>query len=155
MAVFLMIAMWIRGDGLIRPLELVGSIWYGEFTTGAGVALLGLASHLAASIVLGIAWAYVFSYVKVAPLVTGTVFGAAVALLMGYVVLPVTNFIIGNSASYDTVFVGSTPHKIFHLGAGDGFALWMVLAGYVLFGLTLGAFEEWADRRRVGTGRRV
>ena len=44
---FLMVAMAITGDGFFRPLELIGSIWYGAFTTGTTVILGGACHPLA------------------------------------------------------------------------------------------------------------
>lgn len=149
MGLFLMAAMAIRGDGFFRPLELVGSLWYGELTTGLGVGILGLLSLLALGVALGAVWASVFSYVRVEPLFSGAIYGVILALLMAFVLLPLSAFVIGD-ALYETLLSadGSSVVRVSLGSAGDGFALWMILAGLLLFGLSLGAFEEWADRRR-------
>ena len=75
MGLFLLIAMWIGRNaffpgGFFRPLELIGSLWYGTITNGTSAALLGAATLLGSSVILGLVWAYAFSYVKVEPLVS-------------------------------------------------------------------------------------
>lgn len=140
MGLSLMVAMAITGDGFFRPLELIGSVWYGAITTGTTVIIVGLVTHLAVAAILGAIWAYVFSWVKVEPIISGLVFGAIVWIAMQYLILPfVANYILG----------GITAYQLFYFGAVSGFSLWMVLGAYLIFGAGLGAFEELADRRRV------
>ena len=148
MALVLMVAMAITGDGFFRPLELIGSIWYGAFTTGTTVILVGLVTHLAVAALFGAIWAYTFSYVKVEPLLSGLVFGALLWLVMQYVVLPLTSFMLGASTAFETFYFDGRIYKVFYNGEADGFRLWMVLSAYLVFGLSLGAFEQWADRRK-------
>jgi hypothetical protein len=79
--------MWITRNGLFpggffRPLELIGSLWYGTIANGASAGLLGVATLLGSSVILGLVWAYVFSYVKVEPLVTGVALGAILGVIM-------------------------------------------------------------------------
>ena len=96
MGLFMMVAMLITGYGFIRPLELIGSLWYGSITTGATVALLGGITLLATGVILGVVWAYVFSYVKIDPLVSGVAYGAIVWALMQYLIIPAAgSFILG------------------------------------------------------------
>ncbi len=148
MGLVLMVAMAITGDGFFRPLELIGSVWYGGFTTGAAVVALGLITHLMVSALLGALWAYLFSYVKVEPLLSGIAYGAFLWAVMALLVLPSSSFIMGDSTAYESLFFGDSVQKVFYPGAADGFGFWMVLAGYLVFGLSLGAFEQWADRRQ-------
>ena len=144
MGLSLMVAMAITGDGFFRPLELIGSVWYGAITTGTTVIILGLITHLAVAAILGAIWAYAFSYVKVEPVISGLVFGAIVWIAMQYLILPfVANYIIA----------GITAYQFFSFGAVGGFSLWMVLGAYLIFGASLGVFEEWADRRRLRNAR--
>jgi hypothetical protein len=148
MALFLMTWMAISGEGLLRPFELIGSVWYGEFTTGGWAVALGVATHLAVSAALGALWAYVFSWFKLEPLVSGLVYGAIVWAVMALLVLPMSSFLLNESSNYDSFFFGDTVFRVFNPGWADGFGFWTVLAAYLLFGLSLGAFEEYADRRR-------
>jgi hypothetical protein len=140
MGLALTVAMAITGDGFFRPLELIGSVWYGAITTGATVIVVGLITHLAVAAVLGAIWAFAFSYVKVEPIISGLLFGAIVWVAMQYLILPfVASYILG----------GITAYQLFYFGAVGGFSLWMVLGAYLIFGAGLGLFEELADRRRV------
>lgn len=139
MGLFLTVAMAINGQGFWRPLELIGSVWYGAYTTGTTVIILGLVTHFALAALLGALWAYLFSYLRVEPLLSGVAFGAILWAIMQYLVLPfVGSFIVEDASLYQK----------FYFGAVGGFALWMTLAAYLIFGLSLGAFEELADRRR-------
>ena len=148
MALFLMVAMAITGDGFFRPLELIGSVWYGAVTTGTTVILIGLLTHLAVAVLFGAIWAYAFSYVKVEPLLSGLVYGAVLWLVMQYLVLPLAGFMLSTSTAFENVYVDSWIYRFLNIGEADGFRPWMVLSAYLLFGLSLGAFEQWADRRR-------
>ena len=140
MGLSLMVALAITGDGFFRPLELIGSVWYGAVTTGTTVIILGLLTHLGVAAILGAIWAYAFSYVKVEPIISGLAFGAIVWVAMQYLILPfVADYIIG----------GITAYQLFYFGAVSGFSLWMVLGAYLIFGAGLGLFEELADRRQV------
>lgn len=139
MGLFLAITMALTGDGFLRPFELIGSIWYGALTTGATVIVLGLLTHFAVAAVLGALWAYGLSYIKIEPLAAGLVFGAALWAIMQYLVLPlVGSFFLGEASDYQK----------FYFGAESGFALWMTLAAYLIFGISLGAYEDLADRRQ-------
>jgi predicted SnoaL-like aldol condensation-catalyzing enzyme len=106
MGLFLMIVMWIGRNAffpgrLFRPLELIGSLWCGTITNGASAALLGAVTLLGSSVILGLIWAYAFSYVKVEPLVSGVAFGAILWAIMQYAVVPgVGGFILGRAADY-------------------------------------------------------
>ena len=145
MGLLLSVAMAITGDGFLRPLELIGSVWYGAFTTGATVIVIGLATHLALSVVFGAIWAYAFSYIKVEPLLSGLAFGAILWVAMRYVVLPIAgDFLLGGTSGWQFF-----PFGVVKGEAVSGFAAWMVPAAYLLFGLSLGAYEQWADRRKV------
>lgn len=154
MSVFLMIAMLITREGFFpegffRPLELIGSLWYGGITNGANAALLGAATLLGSSVILGLVWAYTFSYVKVEPLVSGLAFGAILGAIMQYAVLPVAgDFILGRADISPEALRAGLINPI-------GFALWMVLAAYLVFGVSLGLFEDVADRMRVRRESRV
>lgn len=140
MGLSLMVAMAITGDGFLRPLELIGSVWYGAITTGTTVILVGVITHLAVAVILGAVWAYAFSYVKVEPIVSGVVFGAIVWVAMQYLILPF-------AANY--VISGVSDYQLFYFGAQGGFSRWMVLGAYLIFGAGLGTFEQFADRRRL------
>ena len=147
MGLLLSVAMAITGDGFLRPLELIGSVWYGAFTTGATVMVIGLATHLALSVVFGAIWAYAFSYIKVEPLISGLAFGAILWAAMHYVVLPIAgDFLLGGTPTFRFF-----PFGVVSGEAVSGFAAWLVLAAYLVFGLSLGAYEQLADRRRVRT----
>lgn len=140
MGLSLMVAMALSGDGFLRPLELIGSVWYGAVTTGTTVILVGLITHLAVAAILGLVWAYAFSYVKVEPIVSGLVFGGIVWVAMRYLILPfVADYLIGGVSAY----------HLFYFGAEGRFAGWMVLGAYLIFGAGLGVFEQLADRRRL------
>ena len=143
MGLFMMVAMLITGYGFIRPLELIGSLWYGSITTGATVALLGGLTLLATGVILGVVWAYAFSYVKIDPLVSGVAYGAIVWALMQYLIIPAAGSFILGVATIDPALLFST------LVNPVAFPLWMVLAAFLVFGLSLGAFEDVADRRRL------
>ena len=131
MGAFAMIAMAATGDGFFRPLELIGSIWWGAMTTGTAVIVAGLLTHMAVSMVLGLLYSYLFPFAKVDPLVLGLVYGAVVWFLAQIVVLP-------QVAAY----------------ISDGFTVWMFLAAHLVFGASLGFFEDLADRRGARRGRR-
>ena len=146
MGLYMMVAMLITGEGFIRPLELIGSLWYGTITTGATAAFLGGVTLLAAAVILGVVWAYVFSYIKVEPLVTGVAFGAIVWALMQYLIIPASGSFILGVATFDSVTVFAT------LVNPVAFPLWMVLTAFLLYGASLGLFEDIADRRRVKSG---
>lgn len=124
MGAFAMIAMAISGDGFFHPLELIGSIWWGAATTGASVIVVGLLTHLAVAMILGLLYSYLFPFTKVEPVVQGVVYGAVVWFLAQIVVLP-------QVASY----------------ISDGFTVWMFLAAHLVFGVSLGFYEDLADRR--------
>lgn len=151
MGFFLMIVMWISRNtffpgGVFRPLERIGSLWYGTITNGTSAALLGGATLLVSSVILGLLWAYAFSYVKVEPLVTGVAFGAIVAVIMQYAVLASAgSFILGRADISPEALHDGLINPV-------GFALWMVLAAYLVFGASLGLFEDVADRMRVKRG---
>ena len=140
MGLSLMVALAITGDGFFRPLELIGSVWYGAVTTGTTVIILGLLTHLGVAAILGAIWAYAFSYIKVEPVISGLAFGAIVWVAMQYLILP---FVA------DYVVKGVSAHQMFYFGAISGFSLWMVLSADLIFGAGLGLFEELADRRQV------
>ncbi len=140
MGLSLMVAMAIAGDGFFRPLELIGSVWYGAVTTGATVILVGLITHLAVAATLGVVWTYAFSYVKVEPIVSGVAFGAIVWVAMQYAILPLVA---------DYLITAISDYRLFYFGAESRFAAWMVLGAYLIFGAGLGVFEQFADRRRV------
>jgi uncharacterized membrane protein YagU involved in acid resistance len=123
MALALMIIFALTGAGFVRPLELFGSVWYGAMTTGATVAAIGLASHLVLSVVFGLLYSFLITFVRIEPLLTGLVYGIVVWLLV--------YFAAGAFAGYFT----------------DGMALWSLVVVAALFGLSLGGFEDWADRR--------
>ena len=152
MGLFTMIAMLIMGDGFVRPLYLIGSLWYGSVTVTAAAAALGAATVLVIGALLGIVWAYIFSYIKVEPVVTGVAYGAILWALAQYVVIPAAgSFILGTSTA-------SVPLSLTFSGAPIvvGFPLWMVLVGFLVFGASLGLFEDIADRRRLkATGVRT
>jgi hypothetical protein len=149
MGLFMMVAMLITGDGFLRPLYLIGSLWYGSITTGAAVAFLGAATLLVMAVALGVVWAYLFSYVKVDPLVSGVAFGAAVWALMQYLVIPAAgSFILGVAAVDPIVLFSTSVNPV-------AFPLWMVLAAFLVYGAGLGVFEDLADRRRLRRGVRV
>lgn len=149
MILVLGVATAITGDGFFRPLELIGSLWYGSVTTGAAAALIGLATHLGVALILSALWANVFPYVRLEPLATGLVFGAALWVIMQYVVVPIVGgFILGESKVFESLYLDGQVYKVFYLGEGNGFQAWMTLAAYLVFGLGLGGFEQWADRRR-------
>lgn len=124
MGAFAMIAMAVSGDGFFHPLELIGSIWWGAATTGTSVIVVGLATHLAMAMALGLLYSYLFPFAKVDPAIQGLVYGAVVWFLAQIVVLP-------QVAGY----------------ISDGFTVWMFLAAHLLFGVSLGLFEDLADRR--------
>lgn len=124
MGAFAMIVMAITGDGFFHPLELIGSIWWGAATTGAAVIVVGLLTHLAVSLVLGLLYAYLFPFAKVDPLVQGVVYAAVVWFVAQIVVLP-------QVASY----------------VSDGFPVWQFVLAHLVFGLSLGFYEDMADRR--------
>lgn len=124
MGAFAMIVMAITGDGFFHPLELIGSIWWGAATTGSAVIVAGLFTHVAVAMVLGLVYSYAFPFAKVEPVVQGLVFGAVVWFVAQILVLP-------QVAAY----------------ISDGFTVWMFLAAHVLFGASLGFFEDLADRR--------
>lgn len=124
MGAFAMVAMAISGDGFFHPLELIGSIWWGALTTGTGVIVVGLLTHLAVAMALGLLYSYLFPFAKVEPVVQGLVYGAVVWFLAQIVVLP-------QVAEY----------------ISDGFAVWMFLGAHLLFGASLGFYEDLADRR--------
>ena len=146
MGLFLMVVMAIRGDGFLRPLELIGSVWYGAGATGTSVILVGLVTHFAVAAILGLVWAFAFSYVKVDPIISGLVYGGIVWAAMQYLILPfVADSIIGGVSAY----------HLFYFGAEGRFVGWMVLAAYLIFGAGLGVFEEFADRRRLQRSGRV
>lgn len=140
MGLSLMVTMAVTGEGFFRPLEIIGSVWYGAVTTGRTVIILGLLTHLGVAAILGAIWAYAFSYIKVEPIISGLAFGAIVWVAMQYLVLP---FVA------DYVIKAVSAHQMFYFGAISGFSLWMVLGAYLIFGATLGVFEELADRRQV------
>ena len=154
MGLFLLIAMWITRNeffpgGFFRPFELIGSLWYGTITNGASAGLLGVATLLGSSVILGLVWAYVFSYIKVEPLVSGLAFGAIVGVIMQYALLPVAgDFVLGRAAI--------SPEAL-HAGLINplGFSVWMVFVAYLVFGASLGLFEDVADRMRVRRESRV
>ncbi|MHB0978919.1 MAG: hypothetical protein ACYC5Q_02390 [Thermoleophilia bacterium] len=108
----------------LPPLELIGSIWWGAATTGTAVIVAGLLTHVAVAMVLGLVYSYAFPFAKVEPVVQGLVFGAIVWFVAQILVLP-------QVATY----------------VSDGFAVWMFLAAHLLFGASLGFFEDLADRR--------
>ncbi len=146
MGIFLMVVMALRGDGFLRPLELIGSVWYGAGTTGTAVVLVGLLTHFAVAAILGLVWAFAFSYIKVEPIISGLVYGGIVWVAMQYLVLPfVADNIIGGVSAY----------HLFYFGAEGRFVGWMVLGAYLIFGAGLGVFEEYADRRRLQRSARV
>ncbi len=150
MGLLLSVVMAITGDGFLRPLELIGSVWYGAFTTGVTVIVIGLATHLALSVVFGAIWAYAFSYIKVEPLLSGLAFGAVLWVAMRYVVLPIAGgFLLGGTSGWQFFPFGVVKGEVV-----SGFAAWMVPAAYLLFGLSLGGYEQWADRRKVRADRR-
>lgn len=139
MGLFLAIAMALTGDGFWHPFELIGSIWYGELTTGAAVIVLGLLTHLAVAVVLGIVWTFALAWIRTEPIVGGLLFGAVVWAIMQYLVLPlVGSFFLGEASDYQR----------FYFGAENGFSLWMTIGAYLVFGLGLGVYEEWADGRQ-------
>jgi len=148
MGVFLVLAMGLSGYGYLRPFELIGSVWYGTFTTGAAVIVVGMVTHLAVAALFGVVWAFLFSYVKVEPVISGLVYGALLWVLMQFLVLPIAGFLLGKTTDFQIYFSDFGMSKVLGLGTTQGFSLWMVLGAYLLFGLSLGAFEEWADRRR-------
>lgn len=124
MGAFAMITMAITGDGFFRPLELIGSIMWGATMTGGSVIVVGLLTHMAMAMALGLLYSYLFPFMKVEPVVQGLVYGAVVWFLAQIVVLP-------QVAAYTS----------------DGFPVWMFLAAHLLFGASLGFFEDLADRR--------
>ena len=149
MGLFMMIAMLIMGDGFVRPLYLVGSLWYGSLTLTVTAAVVGAATLLVLAAILGIVWAYLFSYIKVEPLVTGVAYGAILWALAQYVVIPAAgSFILGTSTA-------GVPVSLAFSGAATivGFPLWMVLVGFLVYGAGLGLFEDISDRRRLRTAR--
>jgi hypothetical protein len=147
MGLFMMVAMQITGYGFLRPLYLIGSLWYGSITTGATVAFVGAATLLVMAAVLGLVFAYIFSYVKIDPLVSGVAFGAIVWALMQYLVIPAAgSFILGVATVDPFVLFATALNPV-------AFPLWMVLAAFLVYGAALGAFEDIADRRRVRLGR--
>ena len=123
MALVLMVLMAITGDGFFRPVELLGSVWYGEVTTGAGVFFAGLFTHLALSVVFGVVFSYLMSYVRLEPVLSGLVYGALLWLVFGVLVL---------GQGFDYVW--------------SEFPVWLLLVGFLSYGLALGLFEDWADR---------
>jgi hypothetical protein len=154
MGLFLMIVMWITRNavfpgGFFRPLELIGSLWYGTITNGASAALLGAGTLLGSSMILGLVWAYAFSYIKIEPLVSGVAFGAILWAIMQYAVLPgAGSFVLGRAAISPQALHDGLINPV-------GFATWTVLAAYLLFGASLGLFEDVADRRRVRRESRI
>jgi hypothetical protein len=123
MALALMIIYAITGDGFFRPMEALGSIWYGEMMADdAGAAVAGIATALVLSVVFGLIYAFMITYVRIEPLLTGLVFGVVVWLIAYFIVGSATDFF------------------------GDELSLWSFLVASALFGLALGGFEDWADR---------
>jgi ribose/xylose/arabinose/galactoside ABC-type transport system permease subunit len=118
-----MIVFAITGDGFLFPLELFGSIWWGEMMADdAGAIAAGAGTLLVLSLVFGLIYSFLITYVRIEPLITGLVYGVAVWLI--------TYYVIGAAVDFFT----------------DDFPVWSLLVGSAFFGLTLGAFEDWADR---------
>ena len=124
MGAFLMVVMAITGDSFFRPLELIGSIWYGAMTTGAAAIVLGLVTHVVMSAILGVLYALLIPYGRVDPLLQGLVYGAVVWFLAQIVVLPQVGAYIS-----------------------AGYPVWAFLLGHLPYGIGLGSYEDWADRR--------
>ena len=153
MGLFLMVAMLTTGAGFFQPLELIGSLWYGAITTGATVAIVGAGTLLAMGIVLGVVWAYVFSYIKVEPLVSGVAFGAILWAIMQYLVIPAAgNYLLAVGPFASTQVVLTLGATVLNPAA---FPLWMVLVAFLVYGASLGVFEDIADRMRVRRSSRA
>jgi hypothetical protein len=119
----LMIISAIQDDGFWRPAELFGSIWYTSLETGTGMIILGLATVGVVSVVLGLLYSYLLEYIHLEPVVSGLIYGAVTWAFLGVLVL---------SQAFGHVY--------------EGFTIWALLVSYLLYGLGLGVFEEWADR---------
>jgi len=133
MYVVLAIIFAIRGDGLLYPLTLMGSIWYGGITETAMAQVWGGLTLLVLSLLLGLLFAYLIVRVHFEPMVTGLVYGV------------VAWFILYG--------IGAVARD----GFATDFPAWALLVGSAFFGVSLGAFEDWADRRwthDVDVGRR-
>jgi hypothetical protein len=125
MALTLMIIFAFTGDGFLYPLELFGSIWYGTMTTGAAAMAAGAGTLLVLSLVFGLIYSFLITYVRIEPLLTGLVYGLVIWLI--------TYFVLGSVATFFS----------------DGMPLWSMAVAAALFGLGLGGFEDWADRKWV------
>jgi hypothetical protein len=122
-ALLLMVIAAIEGDGFWRPAELFGSIWYTTLQTGAGAIILGLITVAALSLLLGLLYSYLIEFVRLEPIVSGLLFGALLWAFLGVLVL---------SQAFAHVY--------------EGFTVWALFVSYLLYGLVLGVFEDWADR---------
>ncbi len=118
------------GNGFWRPAELFGSIWQSTVQTGAGFIVLGVITGLVVAVLLGLLYSYVISWVRMEPVVSGLIYGAFAWAFLGVLVL---------NTAFNHVY--------------QGFTIWNLFVSFLLYGLVLGLFEDWADRTWVRRSR--
>ncbi len=115
----------VRGDGFFHELNLFGSVWYGALMTTAAAKVYGIITLAVLSALIGIAFSYAIVYIHVEPIVTGLVFGVVVWF-----------FLYGVRGAIGTFFTTE-------------FLGWVLLVAAAFYGVVIGLFEDYADRRRL------
>lgn len=123
-SVFMLIVAITRGQEIWGVMKMAGAPFIGEraFAPGfdLGAILIGVASHLAVSIVWGVLFAALFyGQSRSTTVIAGLFWGLVVWLGMFYLVLPVAG--LGEMAREAPIGMAVIQHLVFGLGVGIGF----------------------------------
>jgi hypothetical protein len=108
-----------------NPARLIGSVWTSSLNSSVGYVVLGIATGLVAAVILGLVYSYLIAYIRMEPVVSGLIYGALTYAFVGVLLL---------NTAFPNVYAA--------------FTKWVLFVGFMSFGLVLGIFEDFADRRR-------
>ena len=149
MALFATIYAALAGLGFWTPVEAIAQTVLGRDTTGASAIIVGIAIHVAVSMLFGVLFALVTPRdVLPAPAIAFGMFGGlAILVMMDLVVLPVINpqtrahLIWGSSPQALPVWAAFVMHLVY----GLGLSLAPSLRRRFSIPLSRGANEAWSD----------
>jgi hypothetical protein len=121
-ALWAMVSAAVAGYGLWFPWNVIGATFAGPeaLVGGTGVMLWGLTVHVAASVVLGILYAFLVrpEVQNITSLIGGVIYGMAILAVMTYVILPWANPVL-----HQRIWMMPTTWFLLHAFYGVGVAL--------------------------------
>jgi hypothetical protein len=149
MALFATIYAAWAGLGFWTPVEAIAQTVLGQTMTGASAIIVGIAIHVAVSMVFGVVFSFITprEVVGAPAIVFGMFAGLAILVVMDLIILPIVSPTMRAHLMW-----GSWPHALpvwvaftIHLIYGLGLSLAPLLRRRFSMQVTRGESEEWTD----------